>query len=265
MVTTNAQVTVEELAREHGMPVSTVRLYQTRGLLPPPRRQGRVAFYGEPHRGRLRLITQLQERGFSLAAIKELLDGITEGRSLQAVLGLGGEAPTWVTGQPATLTLDDLRKHLPGVEPTPELVERVVRLGLMRLEADGRITVDDAAFLDIGSRLIEMGVPGDVVLDEYEHLHGLTDEIAHRFTEVFRRWFWEGFAADDMPAERVPELAHRLAELSSLAERVVTVALRHSLLHAADQFADEQADRHGITLPRPGRDGRPGETDAPTP
>ena len=44
--------------------------------------------------------------------------------------------------------------------------------------ADGTVTVDSPAFLDIGSRLIAMGVPGDTVLDEYEHLRGLTDDWA---------------------------------------------------------------------------------------
>jgi DNA-binding transcriptional MerR regulator len=245
------EATVEELARDHGLPVSTVRLYQTRGLLPPPRRQGRVAYYGEEHRGRLRLITRLQERGFSLAAIKELLDGMASGRSLQAVLGLGGDtAPTWTSGAPVTLTLAELGEHLPGVEPTPELIERVVRLGLVRRDGPDTVTVEGPGFLDIGSRLVRMGVPVDAVLDEYEQLHGLTDEIARRFTEVFRRHFWDDFSADGMPADRIPQLTRTLAELGPLAEAVVTVALRRSLQHAADEFLDEQAEQHGIAIPR---------------
>lgn len=263
----NAQEsTVEELARDHGLPVSTIRLYQTRGLLPSPRRQGRVAYYGDEHRGRLRLITQLQERGFSLAAIKELLDGMAAGRSLEAILGLGlglglgGETapPTWAPGgPPARLTLAELGEHLPGVEPTPELVERVVRLGLIRPEGDGTVVVDDPASLDVGSRLMRMGVPGDAVLDEYEHLHRLTDEIARRFTEVFRRHFWDDFEADGMPADRIPQLTRTLAELGSLAESVVTVALRHSLRRAADDFLAAQARHHGITIPGPPPPGDP--------
>lgn len=266
-----SESTVEELARDHGLPVSTVRLYQTRGLLPPPRRQGRVAYYGQEHRGRLRLITQLQERGFSLAAIKELLDGMAAGRSLQAVLGLGlgGEAgaPTWAAGGPTvTLTLAELGERLPGVEPTPELVERVVRLGLVRPKDDGTVEVDDPASLDVGSRLVRMGVPGDAVLDEYEHLHRLTDEIARRFTDVFRRHFWDEFEADGMPADRIPELTRTLAELGALAESVVTVALRHSLRRAADDFLAAQAQQHGITIPHPTDDDRsalPGSSPVP--
>ena len=36
---------VEELAASAGVRVDTVRFYQGRGLLPAPRREGRVAFY----------------------------------------------------------------------------------------------------------------------------------------------------------------------------------------------------------------------------
>ena len=41
-----------------------------------------MGYYNTEHRDRLRLIAHLQERGFSLAAIKETLDHWTEGRSL---------------------------------------------------------------------------------------------------------------------------------------------------------------------------------------
>ena len=64
---------VDELAHAAGLVVSTVRLYQSRGLLPPPTKRGRVGWYGPDHLARLRLIADLQERGFSLAAIRELV------------------------------------------------------------------------------------------------------------------------------------------------------------------------------------------------
>src|SRR5207249_3892317 len=58
------QLTVEDLAREAGVPVSTVRLYQSRGLLPSPERKGRVAYYGPGHVARMHLIGRLQQDGF---------------------------------------------------------------------------------------------------------------------------------------------------------------------------------------------------------
>ena len=44
---------VEELAAEAGITVELLRAYQSRGLLPPPRHEGRVAVYGRGHLRRL--------------------------------------------------------------------------------------------------------------------------------------------------------------------------------------------------------------------
>ena len=57
-------MTIDQLAHEAGIPTSTVRLYQNRGLLLPSLRQGRMGFYNAEHRDWLRLIARLQERGF---------------------------------------------------------------------------------------------------------------------------------------------------------------------------------------------------------
>jgi DNA-binding transcriptional MerR regulator len=62
--------TIDELAHEFQVPVSTLRMYQHRGLVPPPERRGRIGYYGAEHRARLKLVGELQARGFSLAGIK---------------------------------------------------------------------------------------------------------------------------------------------------------------------------------------------------
>ena len=66
------ELRVEELAGQSGVSVDTVRFYQGRGLLPPPRREGRVALYGDAHAERLRRIRTLVEDGFSLAQVGRL-------------------------------------------------------------------------------------------------------------------------------------------------------------------------------------------------
>lgn len=51
-----------------------------------------MGYYGPDHVGRLRLIGQLQTRGYSLAAIKDLVDTWPEGRTLTDV-ERGGDHP----------------------------------------------------------------------------------------------------------------------------------------------------------------------------
>jgi DNA-binding transcriptional MerR regulator len=65
---------VEELAAAAGVRVDTVRYYQSQGLLPPPRRAGRRALYGERHLARLKRVRQLQRDGLPLAVIRRMLE-----------------------------------------------------------------------------------------------------------------------------------------------------------------------------------------------
>ena len=58
------------------MTVRNIRAYQARGLLPPPVVDGRVGFYTEVHRERLRMIRRLRSEGFNLVAISALLTGV---------------------------------------------------------------------------------------------------------------------------------------------------------------------------------------------
>jgi len=64
---------VQELAKQAGISVELVRSYQSKGLLPPPRHEGRVAWYGDKHVERLRLIRDLKDRGYSLRMVEKAL------------------------------------------------------------------------------------------------------------------------------------------------------------------------------------------------
>ena len=64
---------VEELAAEAGVSVEALRSYQSKGLLPPPRHEGRLAIYDDVHLGRLREILDLKHQGYSLRMIAHLL------------------------------------------------------------------------------------------------------------------------------------------------------------------------------------------------
>src|SRR5690606_33665003 len=48
-----------ELAEAAGITTRTLRFYRERKLIPPPRREGRIAWYDEHHLARLRTVTGL--------------------------------------------------------------------------------------------------------------------------------------------------------------------------------------------------------------
>ena len=54
-------MTVEELASRTGVSVRNIRAYQTAGLMPPPRLQGRLGLYDPEHQGKLELIRDLRQ------------------------------------------------------------------------------------------------------------------------------------------------------------------------------------------------------------
>ncbi|MBB5850662.1 MerR family transcriptional regulator [Amycolatopsis umgeniensis] len=72
-----AGYTIEDLSTIVGMSARNIRAHQTRGLLPPPARHGRSAYYGPVHLRRLRRITMLQKQGFNLVSIAAMLGTTT--------------------------------------------------------------------------------------------------------------------------------------------------------------------------------------------
>ncbi len=233
-------MTIEELAHASGVAFTTIRLYQHRGLLPPPQKKGRVGYYDASHLARLRLIGELRERGFSLAAINELVDDWQRGRSLGDVLGLESDIATLLT-PPAVLRLTpaELVERLSGIELTGDDMQRAATLGLVTF--DGAEVVVDPTFLDVGSALIEMGFPVDDVLDEYEHLADVTRDLAARFATLFDQHLWQPFVEAGMPEERFAALSEDLGRLAPLAETITTVLLRRALATEASHFLAEKA------------------------
>lgn len=219
----NPEFTVDELARASAVPVSTIRMYQHRGLLDPPVKRGRVGFYGQPHLERLGLIGRLQERGFSLAAIKEAVDSWSSGQSLPDLLGLSplgrSMAPEEVRLGPA-----ELARRFEGVPLAQEDIQRAEAIGLIRMDG-ADVVVRSVAFAEIGPAVAQLGIPISAILDEYEALQASVGEIADRFRAVFERYFWAEFADRGMPENEIPDLTDAAARMARLATGSVTAEL----------------------------------------
>ncbi|HXW43884.1 MAG TPA: MerR family transcriptional regulator [Streptosporangiaceae bacterium] len=239
----DGQMTIEELASQAGTATTTVRMYQSKGLLPPPERRGRIGYYGQGHLARLRLIAQLQEQGFSLASIKRLTDAWESGRGLDAVLGLETQvAAVWAPEPPARLKLGEFKDLFGGQRITPAVIQRAIRMGLVGFDGIA-VTVKSPKLLEIGLELVRAGIPVAEMMDELEALQGVADSIAQRFTAVFERNMWAPFVAAGLPAEQIRPLTQALQRLSALAEAVVDAVLRESLRRKAGEFLAQQAAR----------------------
>jgi len=237
------QLTIEDLARQAGTATTTVRMYQSKGLLPPPERRGRIGYYGQGHLARLRLIAQLQEQGFSLASIKRLTDAWESGRGLDDILGLEAQvAAVWAPEPPARLRLSEFRELFAGQAITPAVIQRAIRMGLVGFDGIS-VTVKSPKLLAIGLELVRAGIPVKEVMDELDVLQNMADSIAGRFTAVFERHMWAPFVAAGLPADQIRPLTDALQRLSVLAEDVVSAVLRDALRRKAGEFLAEQAAR----------------------
>lgn len=165
---------VDELAARCGMSVDTIRFYQSGGLLPPPQREGRIAWYTQEHLERLRRVRQLKTKGFTLASIKRLLDGDLDRVDEALVEAVVGADPA--SHEEEFLSLEELADRV-GVAPS--ILQAIERENLLvpRLH-DGVpvFTASDATAAKAGLTLLETGLP-------------LTDllELAHQYDRAARR------------------------------------------------------------------------------
>lgn len=154
--------TIDELARLAGLPVRTIQEYKTLGILPAPRRQGRVGLYRPSHLRRLELIARLRERGYSLAGIGDLLGNWSAGADLGEVLGLEPDQLVHVDEPGAPATLEQLRALLPAMIPTH--LDALVGTGVIERCRPDRFCVPSPSLLQLAIDSQAAGLaPGDVV------------------------------------------------------------------------------------------------------
>ncbi|HUY64562.1 MAG TPA: MerR family transcriptional regulator [Acidimicrobiales bacterium] len=245
---------IDELARLAGTTVRNVRAYQDRGLLPPPRRQGRTGYYSDAHLARLRLIGQLLERGYGLANIHELLEAWESGQNVGELLGLEAalsapwsEEPAQVVG-PEDLASMFGGTGVGGADPDPATVlraaEDAVAAGILEPQ-DGGFLVKRPGLLRIGAELAAAGIPLDAVLALGRHLFQDIDVVASRFVDLVLVHVFDP-VGEPIPSAEVPRLAEVVRRLRPLAEQAVDVVLADAMER---HVRDELRDRLGRMLP----------------
>ena len=224
---------VEDLARRAEVSVDTIRFYQKRRLLDPPRREGRVAWYGPDHVARLQRIRELQGRGFSLAVIRRLLDG-----ELDAVDEPLAAAVADAAGE-ELLTLDELaaRAAVPAA-----LLDTVVAEGLLAphiRDGDRLFAASDAAIVSAGLTLLEVGLPLPSLLALARRHHDATRDIAEEAVRLFDAHVREPLrASSESDAAQAEQLVDAFRALLPAVTTLVAHHFRSVLLEVAQEHLE---------------------------
>ncbi len=207
------ELRVEQLSVQSDVSVDTIRYYQSKGLLDPPRREGRIAWYDVRHLERLARIRSLQKRGFTLATIARLVTGELDaadeallgelsgvrresGRTVQQAgrpddpgsrysVGGGGSG----AGSPGTHTDTYTLSELAIETGVPlALLKAIEAEGLLiarRVNGQERYTSEDVAASKAGLLLLEWGIPLSALLDLARRHHEATEAVAREAVAIF--------------------------------------------------------------------------------
>jgi len=236
---TDELLTIDELAARTGMTVRTVRFYAGQGLLPQPRRQGRMAYYGPEHRMRLEFVKELQDCGYTLAGIERYLSRI-----------------------PAEATPGELAVHRAMLVPwAPQRGEEFDRAGLEK-RAGRRLSEDALGFLisiglvdDLGANryratpslfalgieVLDMPVPLGVLQEAARVIDEHASAVAAGLSDVFKKGIWEPFRQGELDQVDQEHLAAVVARLRPLAVQGLVSAFER----AADRAIRQPAAAEG--------------------
>jgi DNA-binding transcriptional MerR regulator len=224
------QYRIEELAAASGVRADTIRFYQGKGLLPPPTRNGRVAFYGEAHRKRLARIRSLLDDGLTLALIKRVLDRPARGEA-RAESGkrllLESLARETVGGRSYS------RAELAAVTGMPEaLIQSLQLAGLLepiRAGGEERFGEADVEMARAGLSILGAGFPLDELIGIAVQHAAATRETTERAIDMFDRHVRKA-GGSEPPGEAV-EAAFRA--LLPEATRLVALYFQRTLVSRA--------------------------------
>jgi DNA-binding transcriptional MerR regulator len=242
-----AEYRIDDLAREAGTTVRNVRVYQDRGLLPPPRREGRAGVYTEVHLGRLRLIGQLLERGYTFAHIAEFFVGWQSGKNLTEVLGLEEVLTTqWTDEMSDYATAEQLVEMFGAEELVPDNLARAIEQELVCPDGD-RYRVPSPRLLHAGAELVKAGIPLAVVLDLSAALaHDMDASAARLIGAVQDHVVAKHPALNEGRDEDVAELAALIRHHKPLAQLAVDAHLPRAMERRVRDAIQQHVETTGM-------------------
>lgn len=230
---------VDELAELAGVSVEVVRSYQSRGLLPPPDHEGRVAWYDKRHLDRLRRIRDLKLKGWSLRSIADALND--RDRGLRGIVEAAVEVDEDL--EPFDLATLAERTGVPAA-----VLRSFEASGVLRPRHDGRggavYTAGDVAAMRSLLALIGTGVPMEEFMAVADVQLAAVQRVAEGALELFLRYQREPLLAKSLPAKAEAErLAASLRALLQAVSELLSYNFRRTILEVTQAYIDEHGTK----------------------
>ena len=179
------EYSIDELARVTGTTSRNIRAYQEKGVLQPPVLRGRKGIYSNLHYSRLRLISDLLERGYTLSTIADLLNALEDGLDLRAFVGVESALTSpWTDETPVSMTVTDLYALFDN-KIEPESIGKALELDLIRLEDDLiHVQVMSMKTMKAGAELVATGIPFEELLNIIRMLRGNVERVASELVKL---------------------------------------------------------------------------------
>jgi len=224
---------IEDLAASAGTTVRNIRVYQEKGILPPPVRRGRTALYGPDHRRRLALILRLLDRGYTFATIDELLTAERHGLTLSELIEAeSSRALRRSSGGRRRYSRTDA-EAVAGFDMPEDLLEVGESIGLVSEPGAADEFFADTHMYELFRELLRLGVDRDGV-DRIGHLILEGQAGAAEAIEVVV----EALRASGTDPARIEERLVALMPRAGAAVRLIFLSAVTTLL----------AERHGLRL-----------------
>ena len=220
-----AEYRLDELSRVSGVSARNIRAYRERGLLDPPRHEGRSAYYDDYHLAQLKTISHLLRKGFNSAHIAEFFASLRGGADLADILGiqraiLGPQSG----GEPAAA-----RPVAMDVDPHSDEARKLVDLGLAEV-VDGAVVLVDRAMGAIVARAPDQLLYIRAILRIVESTRATIDELATEALVALEESLTSRFGPNYLPRpEETTEFSQILQDFRDLGHSVVAYHLDKTL------------------------------------
>ena len=232
-----AEYRLDELARISGVSARNIRAYRERGLLDPPRRVGRSAYYDDYHLSQLTTINQLLRRGFNSAHITEFFASMRQGADLADILGiqqaiLGPRPDVGPEGPSDTPVV--------GIDPECDEARKLIDYGLAELVDDG-VVLKDRTMGAIVARTPDLMLYVRAILWVFEATRESVDDLAAHVVHALEELYTARFGARNVPKpEEMAELSRIVLDYRDLGNKVIAnnleEAVREQMVTAVSEY-----------------------------